>query len=99
MDEGQGKTKDFFVYWKQGSQNMGDNFTKHHPPHHNREICATYLYMENSLLKIDHKIVQKLANALLTPIHTVKITQNRTVLQGCDNAVHTYGKTNIKTVT
>ena len=27
------KQKDFFVYWKPGSQNMGDSFTKHHPPH------------------------------------------------------------------
>ena len=86
---------------------MGDNFTKHHPPHHHREIYATYLYMENALLKIDHQIVHKWANAVLTPIHTVAatpihtvtITKNRTVLQGCDNAVHTYGKTNIKTVT
>ena len=37
------KQKDFFVYWKPGSQNMGYSFTKHHPPHHHREICATYL--------------------------------------------------------
>ena len=53
------KQKDFFVYWKPGIQNMGDYFTKNHPPHHHREICATYLYMENDLLKIDHKVVHK----------------------------------------
>ena len=101
------KQKDFFVYWKPGSQNMGDYFTKYHPPHHDREICATYLYMENALLKIDQKIVHKWANAVLTPIHTVAVTpvhtvaikQNRTVLQGCDNAVHTHRHTNTKTVT
>ena len=80
---------------------MGDYFTKHHPPHHHREICATYLYMENSLLKIDNKIVQKWANAALTsihtvaltPIHTVAITKNRTVMKGCANVVRTYVRT------
>ena len=93
------KQKDFSVYWKPGSQNMGDYFTKHHPPHHHREICAKYLYMANALLKIDHKIVQNCSNAVLTPIHTVAITQNYTVLQGCDNVVRTYRHTNTKTVT
>ena len=86
---------------------MGDYFTKHHPPHHHREICATYLYMANALLKIDQKIVHKWSNAVLTPIHTfavtpvhtVSIRENRTVLQGCANVVRTYGHTNTKTVT
>ena len=87
------KQKDFFVYWKPGSQNMGDYFTKHHPPHHHN--------------KIDQKIVHKWDNYMQTPIHTVAVTsfhkvairQNRTVLQGCANAVHKYGHTNTKTVT
>ena len=100
------KQKDFFVYWKPGSQNMGNYFTKYFPPHHHREICAKYLYMANSLLKIDHNIVHKWANAVLTPIHTVAFTpvhmvairQNRTVIQGCANVVRTYGHTNTKTV-
>ena len=91
------KQKDFFVYWIQGSQNMGDCFTKHHPPHHHWEICATYLYMENNLLNFDQKIVHICANAILTPmhtvaimpIHTVAITQKRTLLQGCANVVYT----------
>ena len=78
---------------------MGDYFTKRHPPNHHREIRATYLYMANDLLKIDHKIVHKCANAMLTPIHTVAITQNRTALPGCVNVVRTYGHTNTKTVT
>ena len=86
---------------------MGDYFTKHHPPHHHMEIRATYLYMANALLKINQKIVHKWANAVLTPIHTVSVTpvhtvvirQNRTVLQGCANVVHTYRHTNTKTVT
>ena len=103
------KQKDFFVYWKPGSQNMGGCFTKHHPPHNHREICATYFYMENALLKIDNKIVHKWANAVLTPIHTVSITlihtvtimQNRNVLQGCDNAVqtHKYQNSNVVCMT
>ena len=48
------KQKDFFIYWKPGIKNRGYYFMKHHPPHHNREICATYLYMGNYLLKNDH---------------------------------------------
>ena len=63
--------------------------------------------MATSLLKIGNKIVQKWANDVLTPIHTVAvtpvhtvaITQNRTVLQGCGNVVRTYVHTNTKTVT
>ena len=77
---------------------MGDYLTKNHSPHHHREICATYLYMANSLLKIDHKILHKWANDVLTPIHTVistpvhtvAIRQNCNVMQGCDNVVRTY---------
>ena len=85
---------------------MGDYFTKHHPPHQHREIRATYLYMANALLKINHKIVHKWANYVLTsihtvavtPIHTVSIMQNRTVLQGCANVVRTHGHIYTKTV-
>ena len=58
-------------------------------------------------LKMDHKIVHKWANAMITPIHTVAttpihtvaITKNRDDLQGCDNVVHTYGHKYTKTVT
>ena len=80
---------------------MGDYFTKHHPPHQHKKFRATYLYMANALLEIDHKIMNKWANAVLktihtvaaTPIHTVAITQNRTVLQGCANVVRKYVRT------
>ena len=78
---------------------MGGSFTKHHPPHHRREICATCLYMENFLLKIDQKIVQEWEKFVLTPIHTVAIIPNCTFLQGCADAIHTYGHTNTTTVT
>ena len=100
------KQKDFLVYLKPGSHNMDNCFTKDHPPYHHREIHATYLYMANALLKIDHKIVHKWANAVLTPIHlvavtpvhTVAIRQNLTVLKMCANVLDTYGHTNTKTV-
>ena len=86
---------------------MGGCFTKNHPPHHHRGIHAMYLYMENALLKIDHKIVHKWANAVLTPIHTVSVTpvhtvaikKKHTVLKECANVVRTYGHTNTKIVT
>ena len=63
--------------------------------------------MENALLKIDHEIVHKWANAVITqihtitvrPIHTVAITHNRTVLQGYSNVVRMYRRTNTKKVT
>ena len=85
---------------------MGDYFTKHHPPHHHMEIRATYLYFGNALIKIDHNIVLKWANAVLTiiytvsitSIHTVAITPNHTILKRCANAVRTEGQTSTKTV-
>ena len=78
---------------------MGYYFMKYHLPHHHREIHASYFYMKNSQLKINHKIVHKWANAVLTEIHTVIITPNHTVLQECDNVVRKQGHTNTKTVT
>ena len=83
---------------------MGDYFTKNHPPYHHREVCATYLYMENSLLKIDHKIVQEWKNAVIKPIYTVEImpirtvaiTPNCTIVQGCANVVRTCIRTHKK---
>ena len=101
------KQKDFFVYWKPGSKNRGDYFTEHHPPHHYREIRATYLYMEKALLKTDQNIVHKWANTVLTPIHTVSVTpvhtvairKNHNVLQRCSNVVRMHGHTKTKTLT
>ena len=60
---------------------------------------ATYLYVVNTLLKIDHKVVQEWANVVFTPNHTVLLTPNHTVVQGCDNAVHMYVYTKPITVT
>ena len=69
---------------------MGDYFTKHHPPHHHRENCATYLYTENALIKINHKVVQEWGNYVLTPNHMVVFIPNHIVVQGCDNFLRTY---------
>ena len=92
------KQKYFFVYWKPGSHNMGNYFMKHNPPHHHREIRATYLYVANSLLTINHKVVQEWKNSVLTPKHTVVLVPNHKVVQGCANCVCTYGHTKPTTV-
>ena len=34
----------FLVYWKKGSLNRADYFTKHHPASHHKSICAQYLH-------------------------------------------------------
>lgn len=34
----------FIVHWKKGSDNLGDYFTKHHPPNHHQAIRSTYLF-------------------------------------------------------
>ena len=87
------KQKDFLIYWKPLIQNMGDYLTKHHPPYQHIEIHATYLYMENTLLKIDQKFVHEWENSLLLSNHTVVLTPNHTVLQGYINVICTYGNT------
>ena len=46
--------------------------------------------MENALLKINHKVVQEWANAVLIPNHMVVLKPNYTVVQGCVNVVRTY---------
>ena len=50
--------------------------------------------MTNALLKFNYKIIQEWANDVLTPIHTVAITPNRTVVQGCAIVVCMDGCTN-----
>ena len=79
------KQKELSLYWKPVSQNMEDYFTKHHPPHHHEKIWATYLYMENAILKLNHKIVQGWENDVL------KI--NHLVVQGCVDVVYMYIRT------
>ena len=93
------KQKDFFVYWKPGSQKMWDYFMKHHPTYHHKDISDTYLYMVNAELKINNMILHEWANTVLIPIHTVAIIPKCTAVQGCDIFICMYEQTNIKTVT
>jgi hypothetical protein len=37
----------FVIYWKKGSLNRADYFTKHHATTHHQAICSTYLYKAN----------------------------------------------------
>ena len=46
--------------------------------------------MENSLLKLDHKVMQEWKNYVLMPNHMIVITQKHKVVQGFDNVVLTY---------
>ena len=36
--------KDLAVCWSSGKNNLGDYFTKHHPPSHHIKVRPTYLY-------------------------------------------------------
>ena len=78
---------------------MEKYFTKHHPPYHHREFHATYFYMANPLLEIDHKVKQEWVNAVLTPNRKFVITPNHTILQWCDNVIRAYGHKKFTTVT
>ena len=55
--------------------------------------------MTNALLKIDHMLVQRIANSVLTPNHTVELTPKHKAVKGCANVVRTYRHANLKTVT
>ena len=99
LDERKHKTKILIRLLDNRESKHGRFLTKHHPPHHLREICATYLYMANSLLNIDHKVVQERENPVFTPKHTVVITQNNTVVQGFANVIRMYGHKKLTTVT
>ena len=38
------KQGQFIIYWRKGSDNIADYFTKHHPPAHHRRLRARYLH-------------------------------------------------------
>ncbi len=40
----------FLVYWKPGRENLGDYFTKHHPPAHHQTMCSTYLQVAQAAI-------------------------------------------------
>ena len=41
--------RQFIIYWKPGSTNLGDYFTKHHSPAHHRIMQPTYLHPTTQL--------------------------------------------------
>jgi hypothetical protein len=40
----------FLVYWKPGRENLGDYFTKHHPPAHHQTMRSTYLQVAQAAI-------------------------------------------------
>ena len=43
------KQKQFKVYWRPGSTNLADYFTKHHSPAYHQQIRSTYVHTLNLL--------------------------------------------------
>ena len=41
----------FLVYWRKGSLNKADYFTKHHPASHHQDIRSAYLYSPDARAK------------------------------------------------
>ena len=39
------------VYWRPGKENLGDYFTKHHPPSHHKRMRYIFLHKINSILE------------------------------------------------
>jgi hypothetical protein len=48
---GRGRQNHFLVYWKPGRENLGDYFTKHHPPAHHQTMRSTYLQVAQAALR------------------------------------------------
>ncbi|NNE46316.1 MAG: hypothetical protein HKN37_06620, partial [Rhodothermales bacterium] len=42
------RQKQFHVYWRKGTLNRADYFTKHHPPSHHQDVRSTYLHDPNA---------------------------------------------------
>jgi hypothetical protein len=50
------RQNNFLVYWKPGRENLGDYFTKHHPPAHHQTMRSTYLQVaQAALCSVIHK--------------------------------------------
>jgi hypothetical protein len=43
------KQKQFHIYWRPGSTNLADYFTKHHPAAYHQQIRSTYVHTLNLL--------------------------------------------------
>ena len=51
----------FHVFWKPGTVNLGDYFTKHHPPHRHIEMRPIYLHTEATKEKASVRVFLLLA--------------------------------------
>jgi hypothetical protein len=70
---GQGQ-RQFLVYWRKGSTNRADYFTKHHPASHHQAIRSSYLHMPNERSKNYFKCLQD------TDLDEIKKKQETTAL-------------------
>jgi CCR4-NOT transcriptional regulation complex NOT5 subunit len=55
----------FLVYWKKGSLNKADYFTKHHPTSHHRAIHSSYLHSTSNCSKNYFECLQDTENAVI----------------------------------
>ena len=39
---------EFHIYWARGAQNLGDYYTKVHPPSHHKKVNPNYLYNKDT---------------------------------------------------
>ena len=56
----------FFIYWKKGSLNKADYFTKHHPASHHQAIRSSYLHIPNQRSKNYFECLQDNDNEEIT---------------------------------
>ena len=49
------KQGQYYIYWQQGSENMADYFTKHHPARHHRHMRDNYL-LDSHRANLDQQV-------------------------------------------
>jgi hypothetical protein len=67
------KQGQFIIYWRKGSENDADYFTKHHSPSHHRIKRSRYLH-------VNHHSTE---SQMLTPNHNIRSTANFDPVRGC----------------
>jgi hypothetical protein len=69
--------KQFLVYWKPGSTNLGDYHTKHHSPSHHRDMRPTYLHPTTRLA---HTVISHiLRGCVISPVRAVSAHRSNPV--------------------
>ena len=54
------RQKQLLVYYRPGATNLGDLFTKHHPPSHLRPIRPNYLQSSSNTAHLAHMVISHL---------------------------------------